>query len=76
MIRHYLKIYILLSVLLSDFLMFADDDPGTGFEDESGDTSGSVDDGVPINGKLIFLAVAGILFAFYQFNNRRSTARK
>jgi len=75
MIRHYLKIYIFISVLLSDFLMFADDDPGTGFEDESGDTSGSVDDGVPINGRLIFLAIAGILFAFYQLNKKRSSAQ-
>lgn len=70
MIHRYLKVYIFLTVLLSDFLMFADDDPGTGVEDETGDTGGSVED-VPVNGKLIWLAIVGIAFSFYYFRRNQ-----
>ncbi|MDR6969396.1 hypothetical protein J2X31_003427 [Flavobacterium arsenatis] len=58
--------------MLGDFLMFAQD-PGTDVEDEFGNTDGSVE-GAPINGKLIWLAVAGILFSFYYFKGMRKVA--
>jgi len=70
MILRYLKINMFLTVLLSDFLMFADDDPGTGFEDEFGDTDGSVEDEVPINSKLLYLVVAGVAFSYYYFKKK------
>lgn len=67
MIHRFLKIYIFATILLTDFIMFADDDPGTGFEDEEGNTDGSVEDGAPINGKLLWLAIAGIAFSYFYF---------
>ena len=71
MINRYLKLYMFLTVLLSDFLMFADDNPGTDFEDENGNTDGSVEEAVPINAKLILLAIAGIAFVFYHFIQKK-----
>lgn len=76
MIQKFLKIYILLFVLLSDFVMFADDDPGTGFEDENGDTSGSVEEEAAINTKLIWLAIAAIAFAYYSYKKQYSLENK
>lgn len=70
MIPRFLKIYIFLAVLMSDFIMFADDDPGTGFEDQFGNTDGTVDDGVPINSKIVFLAIAAVTFAYYHFREQ------
>ena len=71
MVHKLLKIYIFVVILLTDFIMFADDDPGTGFEDEGGDTDGSVEDAAPINGKLLWLAVAGIAFIYFNFRKRQ-----
>jgi hypothetical protein len=69
MIHRYLKIYIFLTLLFSDFIMFAQD-PGSDFEDENGDTDGSVEDMLlPINAKLIWLAIAGMAYIFYRFRN-------
>jgi hypothetical protein len=49
--------------------MFAQD-PGSDFEDENGDTDGSVEDMLlPINAKLIWLAIAGMAYIFYRFRN-------
>ena len=53
--------------LLSDFMLFAqpgDDDGGGGLE-------GDDPPAAPINGKLIWLAITGILFAFYYYNSQR-----
>jgi len=77
MIHRYLKLYMFLALFLSDFLMFAQDDPGTDFEDENGDTGGSVeDDAVPINSKLIFLALAGIAFAYYYYTQKKKLSHE
>lgn len=73
MIHRIVKKYIFLIVMFSDFLMFADDDPGTGFEDEDGDVGGSVEDIAPINTKLIWLAMIGVAFAYYYFRKHNST---
>ncbi len=65
-----LKLYLLSFILLSDFAAFAqpgDDDGGGGLE--GGDPQPA-----PINGKLILLAITGILFVIYTFRkNRRTT---
>lgn len=75
MINKCLKIYLYATVMLGDFLMFAQD-PGTDLEDENGEINGTVE-GAPINGKLIWLAIAGILFSFYYFKNiKRATTGK
>ncbi|MGQ3234957.1 hypothetical protein [Flavobacterium sp.] len=74
MIHRYLKIYICLIMLLSDFLVFADDDPGTGFEDENGDVDGTVEEPVAVNPRLIFLAIAGVAFAFYHFVEKKKAS--
>jgi len=70
MTRNFLKIYIFATILLSDIMMFADDDPGTGLEDENGDTGGTVEFDSPINSKLVWLAIAGILFAYIYFKTK------
>ena len=76
MTHKFFKIYIFIVVLLSDFIMFADDDPGTGFEDENGDTDGSVEDAAPINAKLIWLAIAGIAFIYFSFKKRQQNLQE
>jgi hypothetical protein len=57
-----LKWYMLAFMLVSNFVMFAQDfetDPAQ--EDEDGNLEG---DETPINGKLIWLAIVGIAFAY------------
>lgn len=61
-----LRIYILSFFLLSDFIIFAQ----LPVDDEEDDLQGD-DPVVPINGKLIWLAVAGILFAVYTYRKNR-----
>lgn len=73
--KKYLKIYMFATVLLSDFLMFAQD-PGTDVEDEYGNTDGSVEGAAPINGKLLWLAIAGIIFSFYYFKKMQKSHSK
>lgn len=60
-----IKIYFFTILLLSDFVLFAqdDEDPGNGFDD-----GGTVEDPiVPINTQMIWLLLMGIAFAFYYF---------
>ena len=61
------KTYIFCFVLLSDFVMFAQFPT----EDEEGDLQGDDEPAATINGKMIWLAIAGILFAFYRFKGSR-----
>ncbi len=64
------KFYVLAIVLFSDFALFAqpgDDDGGGGLEGD--DTPAA-----PINGKLIWLGIIGILFAFHYFSKKRQNA--
>ena len=59
--KNLLKLYLLSFVLLSDFIIFAqpgDDDGGGGLEGEDPQPA-------PINAKLIFLAITGVLFVIY-----------
>lgn len=75
MIHKFLKAYLFVVILFSDFLMFADDNPGTGMEDENGNTDGSVEQ-APINGWMIYMMILGLAFAFYYFKNRKSIAQQ
>ncbi len=61
-----LKIYIFSFLLLSDFIIYAQ----LPVDDEDGELQDE-DPVVPINGKLFWLAVAGILFAIYTFRKRK-----
>lgn len=76
MTRKFFKIYIFIIVLFSDFIMFADDDPGTGFEDENGDTGGSVEEEASINTKIVWLAIAAIAFAYYTYKKQGNLQEK
>ena len=66
--NRFLKIYILIFTLLSSFITFAtpQEDPTDPIEDPE----------TPINSKVLWLAIAGIVFAIYYFrknNSRKST---
>jgi len=64
------KLYFLTFFLLIDFVAFAQ--PGD--DDQNGDLEGNDPAPAPINGKLIWLAIVGILFAYYAFRRNRKTA--
>lgn len=59
--KHLVRLYIVLFLFVSDFKLFAQ--PGD--DDEDGDLEGG--DPVPINGKVFWLAIVGLAFAFYYF---------
>lgn len=63
-----LKFYLVAFFLLSDFLMFADENP-----DDSSGGGGSLegDDETPISGKLFILAILGIGYAYYYISKKR-----
>ncbi|MBC7605716.1 MAG: hypothetical protein H7199_02000, partial [Burkholderiales bacterium] len=60
------KIYILSFFLLTDFMLFAQ--PGD--NDGTGGLEGNDPPPAPINGKLIWLGIAAILFAFYSYQRK------
>lgn len=65
--KNFINLFIFSTMLLSDFIIFAqpnDDDPGGDLEDDDPAA-------VPINGKLLWLALAGILFAISVYKNNR-----
>lgn len=70
MIHRLLKIYIFTIILFTDFVMFADDDPGIFYEDEYGVVTSNVEDEAPINHRLLFLGIAGIAFMLYYFRKK------
>ncbi|MDI6050810.1 hypothetical protein QLS31_13325 [Flavobacterium sp. XS2P24] len=61
-----LKLYCTLFCLLSSAMVFAQ----VGDDTPDGDLEGG-EPPMPINGKLIFLAIAGIIFAYYTFRKNR-----
>ena len=52
--------------LLHDFRLFAQGD-----EDDNGDLEGNDPPAAPINSKLLYLAIVGILFVFYTYKSKR-----
>jgi hypothetical protein len=68
-----LKIYIVSFFLISDVVLFAQGgDPGT--DDGGGGLEGDGDETpVPINGKLLWLAIAGVVLAIYTYRKHRKT---
>ena len=71
MIHKIFKIYIVAILLLTDFIMFAQDDPGNLFEDDLGNIDDDIEDNMPINSKLIWLAIAGIAFMLYYIKKKQ-----
>ena len=65
------KFYLLTFVLFSDLVMFAQ--PGPGDDDGGGGLEGGDPAPVPINNKLIILAIMGILFIIYTFRKNKKT---
>lgn len=65
------KFYIFAFALFSDFMLFAQ---GPGDDDGGGDLEGDDTPAAPINGKLLWLALVSILFAFYYFNKQKQKA--
>jgi len=59
-------------MLLTSFVVFAQAGPGD--DDDNGDLEGNDDPPVPINGKLIWLAILGIVFAWYTYKSFRKQA--
>lgn len=60
------KVYLLSFFLLTDFIVFAQpgqDQPGGGLEGDDPPVA-------PINGKILWLAIAAILFAMYSYRNK------
>lgn len=69
--KNLLKYYILTFVLLSDFVLFAQE-PGD--DDGTGGLEGGDPPPAPINSKLIILLIFGLSFAFYKYklNSKKS----
>jgi len=68
--KNFFKFYIVSILLFSDFIMFAqpaDESDGGNLEDADAPQA-------PINGKLLWLAVAGILFAIYSYRKNKKVA--
>ncbi len=62
-----LQTYLIAFFLLIDLIAFAQ--PGTGGEVEGNDPPPT-----PINGKLVWLGIAALLFAFYSIQRKRRVA--
>jgi hypothetical protein len=57
--------------MLSDFVLFAQE-PGD--DDGTGGLEGVDPPAAPINSKLVFLAILGLIFVFYTIKNKRKIA--
>ena len=66
--HNFLKLYISCFFILSNVVMFAQGD-----DDDDGDLEGNDPPPVPINPKLIYLLIVGVIFAFYHFRKVRKT---
>ena len=62
------QIALIAFFLMHDFKLFAQGGPGD--DDDNGDLEGSDPPAAPINTKLIYLGIIGIMFAFYLFNKK------
>ena len=68
--RNLFKYYIVVFFLLSDFMVFAQPT-----DDEEGDLQGGDEPAVPINGKLFWLFLCGMLYAFHLYRRQRKISR-
>jgi hypothetical protein len=59
-------------MLLTSFVVFAQSGPGD--DDDNSNLENDDDPPVPINGKLIWLAILGIIFAWYTYKSFRKQA--
>lgn len=66
--KHLFRIYAVLFLLMADFKIFAQ---GPGDSDDEDELEGGDDPAVPINGKLVVLALAGMLFAYYKYKTHQ-----
>lgn len=67
--KNYLRLLVLLGLFFTSFVTFAQNS-----DDNTG--GGNLDgEDLPINGSLIYLALAGILFAWYSINSFRKRHR-
>lgn len=69
--KNLIKFGLFAFFLMSDFMVFAQQ-PGD--EDNNGNLEGGDPAPAPINGKLIFLVLAGLVFAIYTFRRNRKEA--
>ena len=65
-----LQSFLLLTFLFLDFVAFAQPG-GPGSDDSDGDLEGE-DPAAPINGKLLWLAILGVAFAYYTYKKTRT----
>ncbi|RZJ32933.1 MAG: hypothetical protein EOO51_15320 [Flavobacterium sp.] len=65
--KKFLNISVLTILMLTDFAAFAQTGPGD--DDDNGGLEGNDPNPVPINGKLLWLGLIGIAFAFYTYKN-------
>lgn len=65
-----LHFYILTFVLFSDFVMFAQ--PAE--DNDDGNLEGDDEPAAPINSKIIYLAIVGVLFALYKYKQHKKIA--
>jgi hypothetical protein len=68
--KRFYQFYLIAFVLLSDFVLFAQPGDNDGSNDFEGDDTPAA----PIDGKLIWLAIAGILFSVYYFKSKQQKA--
>ena len=68
--KHLVRFYILVFVLTSDFKLFAQGDENEGGNLEEDDPI----PGAPINSKLLWLMIIGLVFALYKFQSKRQKA--
>jgi hypothetical protein len=64
-----LKYFLCLVCLMTEFTAFCQDFPT---DDEDGDLQADDAAPVPINGRIIWLVAAGVLFAYYKVRNQRA----
>ena len=62
-----LRVFIIATMCMFDFVVFAQGGPGD--DDEEGGVEDDDALPAPINGKLIWLAIAGVLFALYIYRS-------
>ncbi len=70
-----LFIYVFIVMLFTDLKMFAQIGGGPGDDSEDGEPVEGEDPALPINGKLVWLLIAGALFAWYKIASRPKASR-